>query len=193
MEDDINKMYEEIVRLSKKISELDQRSAEIESVISSLDLSSKPKEPENPAILDQETITLDPHNIGGYRNLSMPNGGVMKVKATPFCVNGRHVVRSVDDITFCAKCSSIFCEAHAYPTEEPMCEACIKDTIRDFDPAAFYALFAARYGIPLRKLRKRLNMSRSEIKPHLEKLVSSGCMKQNMLFRYSLLIFSPSR
>ena len=82
---DIDKIYDALVRLNKKVSELEQRDMEIESILSNLNLSPKK---EDEYILDQENTIVDSYNLSGHKSVSMPNGGVIRMKSKSFCVLG---------------------------------------------------------------------------------------------------------
>lgn len=190
-EDDLNKLYDSVLELNKKISELDGRNAEIESFLSSLNTDASKNAQDGKdvdAVIDQESTIVDPYNIGGHKSLSLPNGGVVKLKSRSFCVNGRHVVNNVDDMLFCSRCNAIVCRAHAYELEEQVCSACLKDEIKEFDSTCLYLLFALKNGIPVRKLKHRLNASKDEMDSAISKLKSHNCVAQDMLFRYRISI-----
>ncbi len=188
MEDDMNKIYDAIFKMSKKLAEMDQRNQELEEIVSKFGQNRHVEEEQDPTIIDQENYLVDPHAIGGHKNLSLPNGGSIRLKSQPLCINGRHIIKDSSEILFCSKCSSIFCTGHSYESEDPTCVNCLREEIRDFDSLSLYVMFALRNGIPLSKIKRRFNLSGSELSDSLSKLVSSGCVKRDMFFRCLLTI-----
>ncbi len=189
MEEDISKLYEALLKLNKKVSELDQRNTEIQAAISSM---SPPAIGEEKPVIDQETTMLDAYNISGYKSLSLPDGGFVRLKSRSLCVNGRHVVDSTDKMLFCSKCDAIICTDHRYDLDETVCAGCLEKRISDFDSMSLYVLFALENGISIRKLRKRLNIPWKEIEAALDKLQKSNCIFRDLLFRYRINIYGES-
>lgn len=175
-------------KLNKKLNELDQRNSEIEAIIASLTKQTTEQASNEGFILDQEEIIVDPFRVGGYKNTSLPNGGVVKIKSQPLCLNGKHIIKNQEAIRFCSKCNGIFCIEHGYNMNEPICIDCLKDILKDFDQLDIYILSALNESVPLRRLKKALNISNKDISINLSKLLSKGCIKQDLFLRYHLTI-----
>ncbi len=189
MEEDTDKLYEALLKLNKKVSELDQRNVETQAAISSL---SPPAIEEERPIIDQEVTMLDAYNISGYKSLSLPDGGFVRLRSRSLCVNGRHVVDSADKVLFCSKCNAIICTDHRHDLDETICTGCLEKRISDFDSMSLYVLFALENGISIRKLRKRLNVPWKEIEAALDKLQKSNYIFRDLLFRYQINIYGES-
>lgn len=187
MGEDIDKLYNAVIKLSKKVSELDQRNVEIESILSTFN----PKtQKEDAYILDQENTVVDSYNIGGYKNVSMPNGGVIRMKSKSFCVNGRHILDNLNNIVFCSKCNAIICTDHFLMIDgEPACINCIKDELKNLDNLSLYILAALVKKFPLFKLKRSFNVQIGEFRSALTYLLKSGYIKQNVLFLYTITLY----
>ena len=186
MDEDANKIYEALFKMSKKLAEIDQRNQELEEIISKFNSRQSSGEEQNPTIIDQENYLADPFAIGGHRNLSLPNGGSIRLKSQPLCINGRHIIKDSLDILFCSKCNSIFCAEHRYDSDDPICVNCLKEEIRDFDSLSLYLMFSLRNGIRVSKIKRRFNLSNKEISSSLSRLVSVGCVRRDVFFKYLL-------
>jgi cell division protein ZapA (FtsZ GTPase activity inhibitor) len=184
--EEIDKLYDAVIKLNKRVSELDQRNIEIETILSKFP---PQQQKEDSYILDQENTVIDPYNVGGYKNVSMPNGGVIKIKSKSFCANGRHIIENLEKILFCAKCNAILCAEHYLGVDgEPVCSNCIKNELKNIDSLSLYILAAISGGFSLHKLKKLLNVERKEFGDSLSFLLSSKYIKQNLLFSYELTI-----
>ena len=183
MENDFDKIYDAIFKMNKKLSEIDLKNLELSKIISSLP-ALKPATNDDPqeAIIEQEDVVADPYSVGGYKNVSLPNGGLIRIKSKPFCSNGRHMISDTDGLIFCSRCSSVICRDHRPAIDEPMCRQCLSVALKDFDAADLYVLFAVVNGVQTKKLRKTLNLSRAEFSAAVSKLVRKGCARQNMFF-----------
>ncbi|MCL5101658.1 MAG: hypothetical protein M1348_03555 [Candidatus Parvarchaeota archaeon] len=187
MEDDFEKVYDAILKLNKRISELDQRNLEIETLLSTI--SPKCDAPKEEAIFEQEGTILDPYNIGGHKSVSMPNGGVIRLKSKSLCVNGRHAVDNPDEISFCSKCSAIVCKNHTYDYKETICTGCLKNELNGLNEASLYALFAIKERIPIRTLKKKLNIPKEDLNIALQQLMESKCVRQDIFFHYRISMY----
>jgi hypothetical protein len=185
--EEIEKLYDAVVKLNKRISELDQRNVEIESILSSLP---PPQQKEDFYILDQENTVIDPYNIGGYKNVSMPNGGAIKIRSKSFCANGRHIIENQEKILFCTKCSAITCTEHYFGVDsEPFCSSCLKNELKDIDDVSLYIIAAIDGGFSLHKLKRLLNVGHKEFLGSLSALLTSKYIKQNLFFSYGLTVY----
>jgi hypothetical protein len=190
MEEDTNKIYEALLKLNRRVAELDQRNAEIEAILSTFNPTQE-KEGDR-VVIDEESTIIDPYNLESHKNVSLPNGGVIRVKSKSFCVNGRHIVNSAEDILFCSKCNAILCNQHIYGLDEPLCTACIKEEIKAFDMNSLFLLLGIKYNVPIRKIRRRLNISNSDIKTALSLLKAQNCITQDLFFRYKINIYGEN-
>lgn len=188
MENDSEKLYEAILKLNKRVTELDQKNIEIETLLSSVNFSNTKDSKEN-VVIDQETTVVDPYNMAGHKSVSMPNGGVIRLKSKSLCVNGRHIINNNEDILFCSKCNSIFCRDHSYGLDATICTNCLKEELGQFDNVSLYVLFALKNGISLSALKKRLNIPKIDLDNSLKKLKETNCATQDIFFRYKLSIY----
>jgi hypothetical protein len=186
-DDDLEKLCDAIQKLNKRVSDLDQRNVDIESLIASLAPVQGKQNVDN--IVDQECTIADPLNLNGYKSISMPNGGVVKLKSKSFCINGRHLVVNADDIIFCSKCNTIMCKQHDHGLDEPVCTNCLKEEIKDFDDVSLYILFSLRNGISIRRLKARINVPQEKFKEAIEKLFSYSSISQDIFLRYHITIY----
>ncbi len=185
--EEIDKLYDAILKLSKRISELDQRNIEIESILSSMTPS---QQKEDAYILDQENTIVDSYNISGYKNVSLPNGGVIKLKSKSFCANGRHVIENLEKMIFCAKCNAIICREHYLELDgEPACVSCLKNELNGVDDLSLYILSAISDDFPLWRLRRLLNVDIKEFKTALKNLLELKYIKQNLIFSYEITLY----
>ncbi len=189
MEDDSNKLYDAILKLNRKVSELEQRNMEIETILASF---TPAEEKEEKPVIDQESTITDPYNLEAHKNVSLPNGGVVRLKSKSLCVNGRHIVNNLESVTFCSTCNAIICIEHQYELDEQRCTNCLKDEIKEFDSNSLYLLFAIKNNVPVRKLRRRLNISVDELKVAISLLQSKNCVTQDLLFRYHINVYGES-
>lgn len=190
METDSNKMYDAIIKLNRKIAELEQRNMEVENILSSFNPAAESEE--SKAIVEQETTLTDPFNLEARKNVSLPNGGVIRMKSKPLCVNGRHVINNEDTVAFCSKCSAIMCDRHLYDLDQPVCMNCLKEEIKDFDSNSLYLLFAIKNNVPVYRLRRRLNISSEDMKAAISLLESKNCITQDIIFRRHINIYGEN-
>ncbi|MEM3190882.1 MAG: hypothetical protein QXU98_07750 [Candidatus Parvarchaeota archaeon] len=181
MGSEVDKLYEEIERLNKRIAELEHDSS------GRADDSSGGFDTVHGLgiIPEQESFILDSHSVGGYRNLSLPNGGVMKVKVLPFCKNGSHVVKNIDDIIFCSRCGGVICKEHMFDISPPLCRECVEKELGELDYKDVALLFAVKNNLGVGYLTSVLKLSRSEIDEAAANCLSRGYLKRsffNFLF-----------
>ena len=185
-EDDLNRIYDAITSLSKRVAELDQKNSEIASVLSGLAAGALSQPEPDQMILDQESTVVDPYNISGHKNFSLPTGGVIKVKSKSMCVNGLHLVDDQSKITFCSRCGAIICKDHMYDLDENLCVNCLKKELKEFNSLDIYLLNAVYNNIAFKDVKRQLRLSSKEISESASKLVASGCIKKDLMFRYFL-------
>ena len=178
MGSEVDKLYEEIERLNKRISELESENSN--SGNNESNTINMGDDRNLGVIPEQESFVLDTHSLGGYRNLSLPNGGVMKVKVLPFCKNGNHVIKSMDDIIFCSRCGGVICKEHAFDISPPLCRECVEKELAGLDHKSIAVLFAVKNGLGLNYLKGTLKLSKKEIDEALSQCVSSGYIKQSI-------------
>lgn len=181
MEDDIKQLYEAVLKINEKISQVNSRNEQLESVINSM--SQYILEKNEGDITEQEIVVLDPFNLGGYKNISTANGSVLKVKSKSLCVNGRHVIGEASSIILCSKCNGIICEKHDTGLNPPLCINCIKDEIKDLEPLDIYILNAVNIGLNLINLRKIVKGSYKEFMSSQQRLLKEGYLERDLLFR----------
>jgi hypothetical protein len=185
MEEEQKRLYEEITRLNEKVLELGQRNAEIEAKLASVQARDETHDGEQ--IIEQEAYLLDAHNPPGKKTISLPNGGVIKLRSQSFCVNGRHIIRDSASMLFCSKCDSIMCTSHASGLDEPLCSICISSMLSGVDNIDLFILHALYSKKPFSELKRRLNVG-EKFNESLSKLVGLGYVKRNILFSYGLTI-----
>ncbi len=193
MENDFDKIYDAIFKMNKKLSEIDLKNVELSKILSSLPVF-KPAAaiPQADEIVEQEDTVADPYSVGGYRNVSLPNGGLIRIKSKPLCSSGRHIVFDIDGIIFCSHCNSIICKDHKPALDEPLCKPCISEVLKGFDVADLYVLFAVVKGVQLNKLKKVLGLSRRDLSTALSKLINKGCARQNIMFAINPTMYGIS-
>lgn len=172
MASEVDRLYEEIERLNKKISELKAGSS---------DNSSFNGDPQGIGIIpEQESFILDPHSIGGYRNMSLPNGGVMKVKVLPFCKNGSHIVKDVEKIVFCSRCGGVTCKEHLFDVSPTLCRECVEKEVGGMSYKDVAVLLAVENGLGIDYLTSGLKLSKKEIDESAANCVSGGYLKRSI-------------
>ncbi|MGC8533376.1 MAG: hypothetical protein ACP5MV_01965 [Candidatus Parvarchaeum sp.] len=181
MEDEIKQLYEAVLKLNEKLSQVNSRNEQLESLINSI--SQYVLEKNEGDITEQEVVVLDPFNIGGYKNVSTANGSVLKVRSKGLCVNGRHSVEETSSVILCSKCNGIVCERHDTGLNPPLCVNCIRDQIKDLDLLDIYILNAVKIGANLNELRKIIKGSYKEFSDSQRKLIREGYLERDLLFR----------
>jgi len=181
MEDEIKQLYEAVLKLNEKISQVNSRNEQLESLVNSI--SQYILEKNEGDITEQEIVVLDPFNIGGYKNVSTANGSVLKVRSKGLCVNGRHSVDENAPVVLCSKCNGIICEKHDSGLSPPLCINCIKEQIKDLDLLDIYILNAVSIGMDLNILRKIVKGSYKEFSSSQQKLFKGGYLERDLLFR----------
>lgn len=195
MEDDIEKLYDAISKLNKKLSGLEIKNEELARILSSAQPAVPQREQcdySNEPITEEENTVIDTHGIGGYRNISLPNGGAIRVKSKPFCFTGRHIVSNLEGAVFCSHCDSLICKDHDFKLDEPICRKCVSAILQDIGFPDVYLLFGMVNGIPLARVRKHFNLSRREFSSAVSRLAKKGCVRMNLLFRPSPTFYGTS-
>jgi hypothetical protein len=180
MEEDTKQLYEAVLKMNEKLSQVNSKNEQLESIINAMSQYMLSKNEGN--ITEQEIVVLDPFNISGYKNVSTPNGSVLKVRSKGLCVNGRHAVDETSNVNICSKCNGIVCEIHDTGINPPMCINCIKDQIRELEPLDIYILNAVNLGLSLGELRKMIKGSYKEFKAEQQRLIKEGYLDRNLLF-----------
>ncbi len=169
MEDkDLDKLYDLIYKLNEEVAELKRRSEEVKQ---------DPDESQMDVVTDQEHVLVDPHSLGEYKNVSLPNGSVLKMRTYPMCVNGRHVINDLSDIVFCSRCGGAICSKHALDIDPPLCKNCIREEVGILSEAEIAVLVAVSKGVPFWRMTKTLKVSRGLVSKSLEKLRSLGFIR----------------
>ncbi|MCL4362669.1 hypothetical protein M1585_04285 [Candidatus Parvarchaeota archaeon] len=181
MEEEIKQLYDAVLKLNEKISQVNSKNNQLESLINSM--SQYILEKNEGDITEQEIVVLDPFNIGGYKNVSTANGSVLKVRSKGLCVNGRHSVDETTPVILCSKCNGIICEKHDKGLNPPMCVNCIKDQIKDLELLDIYILNAVNTGLNLNELRKIVKGSYREFNSSQQRLIKEGYLERDLLFR----------
>ncbi|MEM0143698.1 MAG: hypothetical protein QXL94_07085 [Candidatus Parvarchaeum sp.] len=181
MEDDIKQLYEAVLKINERLSQVDSKNGQLESLINSM--SQYILEKNEGDITEQEIVVLDPFNIGGYKNVSTPNGSVLKVRSKGLCVNGRHSVDENTSVILCSKCNGIVCERHDTGLSPPLCVNCIKDQIKELELLDIYILNAISIGLNINELRKIVKGSYSEFRSAQQKLLKGGYLEKDLFFR----------
>lgn len=181
MEEDIKQLYDAVLKLNEKLSQVNSKNDQLESLINSM--SQYILEKNEGDITEQEIVVLDPFNIGGYKNVSTANGSVLKVRSKGLCVNGRHSVDETTPVILCSKCNGIICEKHDTSLNPPMCVNCIKDQIKDLELLDIYILNAVNTGLNLNELRKIIKGSYREFNNSQQRLIKEGYLERDLLFR----------
>ena len=183
MGNDFDRIYDAIFKMNKKLSEIDLKNAELSRILLSLPATGPVAgDQKEDAIIEQEDVIADPYSVGGYKNVSLPNGGLIRIKSKPFCSTGRHMISDIDGLIFCSRCSSMICRDHRPKMDDPLCRQCLSDALKDFDAADLYVLFAVVSGVQTKKLRNAIGLSRAELSMTVSKLIKTGCIRQNMVF-----------
>lgn len=186
MEEEIKQLYEAFLKMNEKLSQINSKNEHLESLVNSLSqyiLENKGEE-----ITEEEMTILDPFNLGGYKNVSSPNGSVFKVKSRSLCVNGRHVINDGEPVLLCSKCSSIICYQHDKGISPPLCINCIENELGELGPLEIYILDSVNKGIPLNSLRKALKGSYKEFAKSQLKLIREGYLEKDIFFRRVLTL-----
>lgn len=181
MEEDIKQLYDAVLKLNEKLSQVNSKNDQLESLINSI--SQYILEKNEGDITEQEIVVLDPFNIGGYKNVSTANGSVLKVRSKGLCVNGRHSIEENSSVILCSKCNAIICERHDTGLNPPMCVNCIKDQIKDLELLDIYILNAVNNGLSLNELRKLVKGSYREFNNSQQRLIRDGYLERDLLFR----------
>lgn len=181
MEEELRQLYEAMLKMNEKMAQLDSKNEHLESLINAM--SQYFLEKEEGDVTEQETVVLDPFTLGGFKNVSTPNGSVLRVRSKGMCVNGRHSVDESSAVFICSKCNGIVCDKHDTELSPPLCLNCIKDQIRDLDQLHVYLLSAVNSGIAVNYLRKGLKGSYHEFNTALQKLLKEGYLERDLLFR----------
>lgn len=185
MEDDIEKLYDALSKLNKKVSDMDVRNEEIARMLSSAQSAGpkvEPRDYSSDPIMEEENTVIDTRGMGGYRNISLPNGGAIRVKSKPFCFTGRHIVSNLDGAVFCSHCDSLICREHDFKLDEPICRKCVSALVQDIGFPDVYILFALVNGVPLDRIKRHFNLSRQEFSTAVSRLIKNGCAKRNLFF-----------
>ena len=186
MEEEIKHLYEAVIKLNEKMSQVNSKNEQLEVLINSI--SQYILENKGEDIMEQETVVLDPFNLGGYKNISSQNGSVFKVKSKALCVNGRHTVENAEPVLICSKCNSIICHQHDKGVFPPICINCISKEIEDLDPLDIYVLHSVSADISLGALRKILKGSYKEFARSQGKLIRDRYIERDLLFRRTLTV-----
>ena len=181
MEDDIKQLYEAVIKINEKLSQVNSRNDQLESLINSI--SQYISEKNEGDITEQEIVVLDPFNIGGYKNVSASNGSVLKVRSKGLCVNGRHSIEETASVILCSKCNGIICEKHDTGLSPPLCVNCIKEQINDLELLDIYILNAVNIGVSLNDLRKIVKGSYKEFIDSQQQLLKKGYLGRDLFFR----------
>lgn len=181
MEDELKQLYEAILKINEKLSQVNSKNDQLESLINAM--SQYILEKNEGDITEQEIVVLDPFNIGGYKNVSTANGSVLKVRSKGLCVNGRHSVDENSSVVICSKCNGIVCDKHDTGLSPPLCVNCIKDQIKELELLHIYILNAVNLGLNLNDLRKIVKGSSREFNIAQQKLLKAGYLERDILFR----------
>lgn len=190
MEDEMRQLYEAMLKMNEKVSDVNRKNEQLESVLNALSqylLGNKTEE-----ITEQEMTVLDPFNLGGYRNVSSANGSVFKVKSKALCVNGRHTVAENSPVLLCSKCNGIVCYEHDRALSPPMCVNCIQGEMGDLGPLEIYILNAVNRGISVNDLRKALKGSHREFSYAQSRLLKEGYIEKKILLGKTITIKGTS-
>ena len=190
MEEELRQLYEAILKMNEKVSEINSKNEHLETLINAM--SQYILEKNNDDITEQETVVLDPFNLGGYKNVSSANGSVSKIRSKGLCVNGRHSIDEYSPVLICSRCNGIICDKHDTDLSPPLCVNCIKDQIRDLDTLDIYILNAVNLDIPINDLRKNIKGSYKEFTRSQQKLLKEGYLEKDLLFRKILTIKGSS-
>lgn len=190
MEEELRQLYEAVLKMNEKISQINSKNEHLESLINSI--SQYILENKGEDITEQETIVLDPFNLGGYKNVSSSNGSVFKVKSRAFCVNGRHSIDEGAPVLLCSKCGGIVCYDHDTGLSPPLCTGCIKNELDELGSLEIYILHSINKDVPINQLRKTLKGSYREFNEALAKLIKSGYVERDLLFRKVLTMKGSS-
>lgn len=190
MEDELKQLYEAVLKINEKLSQVNSKNDQLESLINAM--SQYILEKNEGDITEQEIVVLDPFNIGGYKNVSTANGSVLKVRSKGLCVNGRHSVDESSSVVICSKCNGIVCEKHDTGLSPPLCANCIKDQIKELELLHIYILNAVNLGLNLNDLRKIVKGSSREFSIAQQKLLKAGYLERDILFRKILTIKGAS-
>ena len=178
MASESDKLYEEIERLNKRISELESESSRSDN--GGVNAAYTGNDKDLGVIPEQESFVVDSHSLGGYRNLSLPNGGVMKVKVLPFCKNGNHIIKSIDEIVVCSRCGGMICKEHAFDISPPMCRECIEKELSALTYKELMVLFAVENKLGMRYLTNDLKLNWREVEEAAANCVSLGYLRQSV-------------
>jgi hypothetical protein len=181
MEDDIRQLYEAVLKMNEKLSQVNSKNEQLESIINAMSQFMLSKNEGD--ITEQEVVVLDPFNISGYKNVSTSNGSVLRIRSKGLCVNGRHAVDENSNVRVCSKCNGLLCEAHDTGLNPPMCVNCIKEEIRELDLLDIYILNAVSLGISMSNLRKVTKGSYKEFNAAQQNLLKGGYLDKDLLFR----------
>ncbi len=181
MEEDIKQLYEAVVKINERLSQVNSRNDQLESLINSM--SEYILEKNEGDITEQEIIVLDPFNIGGYKNVSTSNGSVLKIRSKGLCVNGRHSVDETASLILCSNCSGLICDKHDTRLSPPLCINCIKEQINSLELLDIYILNAVNSGMSLNNLRKIVKGSYKEFIDSQQHLLKEGYLERDLLFR----------
>ncbi len=184
MEDEIKQLYEAILKMNEKIEQTESKNMQLEALINAMSQYFIDKKEEE--VIDQETVVLDPFNLGGYKNVSTSNGSVLRVKSKGFCVNGRHPIDENSQVFICSKCNGMICDKHEKGLSPPLCINCIKDEIKDLELLHIYILNAISAGISINELRKSMKSPRKEFNQATQDLITEGYLEKDLLFRKML-------
>ena len=186
MEDEMKQLYEALIKMNERVSQIGNKSDQLETLINALSqyiMQNKGEE-----ITEEETTVIDPFNLGGYKNVSSPNGSVFKVKSKAFCVNGRHTLEEGKPLLICSKCNGIICYQHDKGVYPVMCVDCIQKEIPEIGLLEASILNAVKYKIKISDLKVAINISYKEIVKAQSKLIRDGYIDNDMFFRKFLTV-----